>query len=630
MFVVNEDNSIYATRGDIVFFSVSAEDIVTKVKHTFQAGDVLRIKIYEKKAAENVVLQKDFPVLENTSEVEIYLTEEDTKIGEVISKAKDYWYEVELNPDETPQTIIGYNEDGPVLFKLFPEGEDIENYEPSPEDFPVVDEELDMSSPRPVSNRVIARAFANLEDGYEACFDAVSKLHVTPQMFGAVGDGVADDTEAIQAAIDSGNPVFIPGGTYIVSDVAVKDAVVLEGNGCVIKSIGDGFVLSNALAEKVFKGIKFSCDNGSAITVNATADTNATNTLRIESCTFEAGENSGHYAIKLFGENEANIVNSSFYGCNGISIDGSINPNVANCTFRHSKVAIMYAHTGNVHDNAAYTCGLRVSGTTVLGCEIGIKAVDADSLQVNNCMIDYCDNPVILVGQAGAFLSNSYISSRYDNPAIYACRNNAKTDKYGGNGLNTAVTEKLSINNCTILTHVVNKDSSKVSAIVLNNCGHSVISNSHITWFTEDGVQLRDCEHTTLSDLHIACDSRMTDRSGVYAINSYVGGTQGDNGSSHYTAIITELNIFYHYAKIRNVSNANGFNDDARSSIVVSAGVSSHTVSIGSGTLVGVVATLSRTDYQVSVNCDGNKATFTFDRTLEHNIRINYIAFFTR
>ena len=122
MFTMNDDNSIHATRGDIVFFSVSAEDDGKPYK--FQAGDVVRFKVYGKKDAENVVLQKDFPVLEVTENVEILLTEEDTKIGEVISKPKDYWYEVELNPGDNPQTIIGYDEDGAKVFKLFPEGGD--------------------------------------------------------------------------------------------------------------------------------------------------------------------------------------------------------------------------------------------------------------------------------------------------------------------------------------------------------------------------------------------------------------------------------------------------------------------------------------------------------------------------
>lgn len=162
MFVVNEDNSIYATRGDIVFFSVCAEDEETKEKYIFQVGDVLRIKIYGKKAADNVVLQKDFPVLETCTEVEIFLSEDDTKIGDVISKPVDYWYEVELNPLSNPQTIIGYTEDGATIFKLFPEGADVVDYVPSPEDFEIMDTELDLSSKHPVENQAIARAITSL------------------------------------------------------------------------------------------------------------------------------------------------------------------------------------------------------------------------------------------------------------------------------------------------------------------------------------------------------------------------------------------------------------------------------------------------------------------------------------
>lgn len=124
MFKVNEDLSIYATRGDIVFFAVSADD--NGEPYTFQAGDLVRIKIFGKKNAGNVVLEKDFPVTRECESVEIFLSKEDTKIGEVISKPKEYWYEVELNPFTDPQTIIGYDEDGAKVFTLFPEGADIE------------------------------------------------------------------------------------------------------------------------------------------------------------------------------------------------------------------------------------------------------------------------------------------------------------------------------------------------------------------------------------------------------------------------------------------------------------------------------------------------------------------------
>jgi hypothetical protein len=125
MFLINDDQSIYITRGDTALFQITAMRGDVE-QHKFQAGDVVRIKVFEKKACENVVLQKDFEVEEETEVVGIYLSEADTKIGEVISKPVDYWYEIELNPDTCPQTIVGYDEDGAKVFKLMPEGADVE------------------------------------------------------------------------------------------------------------------------------------------------------------------------------------------------------------------------------------------------------------------------------------------------------------------------------------------------------------------------------------------------------------------------------------------------------------------------------------------------------------------------
>ena len=165
MFVVNEDLSVYVTRGDIVTFPV--QDIRNGKPRKFQVGEVVRFKVFEKKNCEKVVLQKDFPVEEEAEQVVIVLTPRDTKIGEVISKPKDYWYEVELNPFDNNDTFIGYDEGGARLFRLYPEGGDAPPYEPEPDSFPIVDEKLDMISPRPVANQVIARAFGSLKADFE-------------------------------------------------------------------------------------------------------------------------------------------------------------------------------------------------------------------------------------------------------------------------------------------------------------------------------------------------------------------------------------------------------------------------------------------------------------------------------
>lgn len=120
MFKINEDMSIYVTRGDMAAFEVSAEN--GEERYTFQPGDVVRFKVTEKKNCDAVLLAKDFVVKEATQEVQIMLTGEETRLGEVISQPKDYWYEVELNPMTAPQTFIGYDEDGPKVFRLYPEG----------------------------------------------------------------------------------------------------------------------------------------------------------------------------------------------------------------------------------------------------------------------------------------------------------------------------------------------------------------------------------------------------------------------------------------------------------------------------------------------------------------------------
>lgn len=123
MFVINEDKSIYCTRGDFGVFSVQA--MVGSQAYTFRVDDVVRFKVFSKKNCSDVVLTKDVVVKEEGTAVEIELDGDETKFGEIISKPVDYWYEVELNPETRPQTIIGYDDNGAKVFKLFPEGAEV-------------------------------------------------------------------------------------------------------------------------------------------------------------------------------------------------------------------------------------------------------------------------------------------------------------------------------------------------------------------------------------------------------------------------------------------------------------------------------------------------------------------------
>ena len=83
--------------------------------------------------------------------------------------------------------------------------------------------------------------------------------YVTPQMYGAKGDGVTDDTEAFKAAINSGDNVIIPNASYNLTQyIWTDDSVVLidlgnyqsgEGKLIISKSLTDGPVYEKMVTE---------------------------------------------------------------------------------------------------------------------------------------------------------------------------------------------------------------------------------------------------------------------------------------------------------------------------------------------------------------------------------------------
>lgn len=198
MYFVNKDLSIYATRGDAVVLAVGANN--NGVPYVFQPGEVVRFRVFEKKGCHCTVLQKDFIITDAVESVEIVLTKNETEIGEIISKPKDYWYEIELNPNYNPQTIVGYDDNGPKVFRLFPEGADVAGGEgEAPDEYVpaiggylpyvteedngktvrvvdgkwqlaeggniTVDDALDFNSTNPVQNKVLVEEFSEIRAG---------------------------------------------------------------------------------------------------------------------------------------------------------------------------------------------------------------------------------------------------------------------------------------------------------------------------------------------------------------------------------------------------------------------------------------------------------------------------------
>lgn len=115
---------ISVTRGDVVSFTVGA-NLNRNKKYVFKAGDIVRFKVIKSQDCNCVIMSKDVVAVEGETAVEINLNSKETRIGEIINKPQKYWYEVELNPDRGAQTIIGYDNEGPKIFMLYPEGSDV-------------------------------------------------------------------------------------------------------------------------------------------------------------------------------------------------------------------------------------------------------------------------------------------------------------------------------------------------------------------------------------------------------------------------------------------------------------------------------------------------------------------------
>lgn len=87
------------------------------------------------------------------------------------------------------------------------------------------------------------------------------KDYVTPQMYGAVGDGTTDDTSAFNQALNSGKKVFIPQGNYYISTALNNPInVVICGVGAESNIKCGSSFLANEINSSLIKDIRIYCD----------------------------------------------------------------------------------------------------------------------------------------------------------------------------------------------------------------------------------------------------------------------------------------------------------------------------------------------------------------------------------
>lgn len=532
MYKINEDLSIYVTRGDTLLFDLKANN-EDGTPHTFMPGDLVRMKVYKKKKADEVVLQKDFHITEATQKVQIYLTKEETKIGEVISKPVTYWYSVALiNSDNEEQTIIGYDEEtGAKTFVLLPEGGDKVEDDTEEEVIPPenVDNEIDITSLLPVTNQAVARAIARLEAG----IDALAKDYVTPQFFGAVGDGEADDTAAIQDAITYAetapeHTVHFPTGVYKVS-----------GKGSIFNS----------------KFVSLIGDNATILVAEGDGETDL----------FTFTGTSENYNGKITGL-EFNYVNNNYTMIRNVfnfvfekDSDILYNLNITNCLFRKNKGYKIYTNgwtnggfnNCKFNDNIVYGLFIKSLSFGDSNKIIGNSLYGSEEIQLD----DYVINLIQTDGSSGCEVSSNNCTSGlgyFENfRNLYMNANQIENTEQ----TNLDYLVKLNLGSCVTIDNC-NLNAHRKSSILYSNIANCVVKNCNFYGIKDNGGY---AINTDKAHILFAENVRYYDDVTVYyylkgdVVNGHVTNTLYDDDKA--TFIIDSGLIMRYKPKITNTVN---------------------------------------------------------------------------
>ena len=309
-------------------------------------------------------------------------------------------------------------------------------------------------------------------------------VFITPQMFGAKGDGVTDDTAAIQSALDASSYVYIPDGIYIIN-------ATYEGNGdsaeCGIRP------RNNQVIELSTNAILKTKDN-------RTGCYNIINIIGVDNVKIRGGKVQGvkteptrvepaygvafGYGVNIVAANNILIENMEIYDNWGDSIlighNNGVNSNnirIEKCILHDSRrqgISIIGAENVTIRDCEIYN----ISGTMPQsGIDIEPAIGTIKNIVIDACHIHDCANQSIIISTD---------------------RNDAQTIKVGS----------CKLDNVQILGRLgrdVIFNNNTISRVVLS-LGHVIITNSEIgaVLSTAGNGSFYNCHFTGLESVAVS------------------------------------------------------------------------------------------------------------------------------
>lgn len=181
---------------------------------------------------------------------------------------------------------------------------------------------------------------------------------------GAVGNGTANDTTAIQAAIATGKPVYLPAGTYMVSGLTLLSGSVLFGDGMtktIIKLINGAnasVISGNNVSDTYLTDLKVDGNKANqtdGLSIRGVYYTGTGSYQTAHRIWIDAVKDHG-YMISTNGADYSNIVECKFTNCGSAAHATAGGPGGTGCAAGGLGVRIIRCDASGNHLNG-FKCG---------------------------------------------------------------------------------------------------------------------------------------------------------------------------------------------------------------------------------------------------------------------------------
>ena len=328
---------------------------------------------------------------------------------------------------------------------------------------------------------------------------------VNVKEFGAKGDGLADDTFAVQNAINTKNDIYIPNGTYNIStELIITHSISINGNGI-------GLTILNSLPNLDYSKSVFRSNNINNVSIKDLSILGNTDGVNGAGSGVHFKNSSGNIIENIFINNTSQA---------GIRLEEQNNTSVKYCTldnigrigYTDNHGIMIYSAAGSTIDNY----DIKIIGNKLTNVfKKGITDYAPDSsiynISVNSNVLKNCNLGAIYLGTINGknfnisdnFISDSYVGIQYGQGVDSIISNNIVKNSTSDFGIgvfgttNTVVTSNIIENSniCGIDTFILPSSKNKYLTItnnIIRNSNRSSDSNG-------SGILLADCENSIVN-----------------------------------------------------------------------------------------------------------------------------------